>query len=61
MAACTTQISHLLQVTQVGFLSFFGNTMVVNGKVWPKVNLKSQKYRFALLNGCQSRYIDISF
>ena len=40
---------------------FFGNTITVNGKVWPKVNLKPKKYRIVLLNGCQSRYLDISF
>lgn len=27
-----------------------GNTMVVNGKVWPNLNVDSQKYRFKLLN-----------
>ena len=27
-----------------------GNTMVVNGKVWPNLNVESQKYRFKLLN-----------
>ena len=35
--------------------------MVVNGKVWPKMVLKPTKYRFVLLNGCQSRFLNISF
>lgn len=40
---------------------FFGNTMLVNGKVWPKVTLKPKKYRIVMLNGCQSRYLNIYF
>jgi FtsP/CotA-like multicopper oxidase with cupredoxin domain len=40
---------------------FFGNTITVNGVVWPKVNLKAQKYRFVFLNGCQSRFLNIYF
>lgn len=40
---------------------FFGNTITVNGKVWPKVALNSQIYRFVFLNGCQSRYLNIYF
>ena len=27
-----------------------GNTMLVNGKVWPNLNVDAQKYRFRLLN-----------
>lgn len=34
---------------------FFGNTMTVNGKVWPKVKLQDKKYRLVFLNGCSSR------
>lgn len=40
---------------------FFGNTITVNGKVWPKINLQPKKYRFVFLNGCQSRYIKLTF
>ncbi|MFM7919018.1 MAG: bilirubin oxidase, partial [Planctomycetaceae bacterium] len=34
---------------------FFGNAMVVNGKVWPYLNVFKTQYRFRLLNGCCAR------
>jgi spore coat protein A len=34
---------------------FFGDTALVNGKVWPFLNVKRGKYRFRLLNGSNSR------
>ncbi len=34
---------------------FFGNAMVVNGKVWPFHNVFKAQYRFRLLNGCCAR------
>lgn len=36
---------------------FFGNTMVVNGKTWPNLNVEQRKYRFRLLNGSNSRFL----
>ena len=30
--------------------AFIGNTMVVNGKVWPYLNVEPRKYRFRMLN-----------
>lgn len=36
---------------------FFGNTMVVNGKTWPFLNVQPRKYRFRLLNASDSRFI----
>ncbi|HEX6060221.1 MAG TPA: multicopper oxidase [Gemmatimonadaceae bacterium] len=36
---------------------FFGDTMVVNGKVWPKLTVQARKYRFRFLNGCNSRFL----
>ncbi len=36
---------------------FFGNTMVVNGKTWPYLNVERRRYRFRLLNGMQSRFL----
>jgi spore coat protein A len=35
--------------------AFKGDKIVVNGKVWPFLNVKQGKYRFRLLNGSQSR------
>jgi spore coat protein A len=40
---------------------FFGNTMLVNGVLWPKMTLKNKKYRFVLLNICTSRFLNIWF
>lgn len=34
---------------------FFGDTILVNGKVWPYLNVKQGKYRFRILNGSTSR------
>jgi spore coat protein A len=35
--------------------------MTVNGKVWPRVVLRPKLYRFVILNGCQSRFLNIYF
>jgi FtsP/CotA-like multicopper oxidase with cupredoxin domain len=40
---------------------FFGNTMVVNGKTWPFLNVEPRKYRFRFLNGSDSRFIVLGF
>lgn len=39
---------------------FFGDKMLVNGKVWPYLNVKQGKYRFRALNGCNSRTLTLS-
>ncbi|HZO85924.1 MAG TPA: multicopper oxidase [Verrucomicrobiae bacterium] len=36
---------------------FFGNTMVVNGRAWPYLEVENRRYRFRLLNGCNSRFL----
>lgn len=38
---------------------FFGDHMVVNGKIWPKMNVEPRNYRLRLLNGCDSRFLAI--
>ena len=40
---------------------FFGETMLVNGKVWPYHDVKQGKYRLRLLNGCNSRTLTLEF
>lgn len=35
---------------------FFGNTILVNGKVWPYLEVEPRKYRFRILNGSNSRF-----
>jgi len=34
---------------------FFGNTIVVNGKLWPYLEVEPRKYRFRILNGSNLR------
>jgi bilirubin oxidase len=34
---------------------FFGNTMVVNGNTWPVLAVEPRRYRFRVLNACNSR------
>jgi spore coat protein A len=40
--------------------NFFGDTILVNGKVWPFLNVKQGKYRFRLLEGSNSRTYTLS-
>jgi len=35
---------------------FFGNTIVVNGVVWPYLEVEPRKYRFRMLNGSNARF-----
>lgn len=39
---------------------FFGDKMLVNGKVWPYLNVKQGKYRLRALNGCNSRTLTLA-
>jgi spore coat protein A len=36
---------------------FFGTAMVVNGRTWPYLEVERRRYRFRLLNGCNSRFL----
>lgn len=38
---------------------FFGETNVVNGKVWPYLEVEPRKYRFRILNAANSRFYRI--
>ncbi|HEX9616553.1 MAG TPA: multicopper oxidase [Anaerolineales bacterium] len=40
---------------------FFGNTMMVNGNTWPFLSVEQRRYRFRLLNGCNSRFLILDF
>jgi spore coat protein A, manganese oxidase len=44
-------------VTWIG--EYFGDVMLVNGKVWPFLNVEPRLYRFRILNGCNSRIINL--
>jgi FtsP/CotA-like multicopper oxidase with cupredoxin domain len=37
----------------------FGNTLVVNGKTWPYIEVEPRLYRLRLLNGCNARMLDL--
>jgi FtsP/CotA-like multicopper oxidase with cupredoxin domain len=39
----------------------FGNMMVVNGCTWPYLEVEPRRYRFRLLNGCNSRFLILQF
>jgi len=36
---------------------FFGNTIVVNGRTWPFLDVEARRYRFRFLNGSDSRFL----
>ncbi len=36
---------------------FFGNTMVVNGRTWPYLDVEQHRYRFRFLDGSNSRFL----
>jgi FtsP/CotA-like multicopper oxidase with cupredoxin domain len=40
---------------------FFGDHMVVNGLIWPKMNVEPRNYRLRFLNGCDSRFLAVEF
>jgi FtsP/CotA-like multicopper oxidase with cupredoxin domain len=40
---------------------FFGDHMVVNGLIWPKMDVEPRNYRLRLLNGTASRFMAIEF
>lgn len=40
---------------------FFGNCIMVNGNTWPFQVVEQRRYRFRLLNGCQSRFLILDF
>ncbi|HEU4333472.1 MAG TPA: multicopper oxidase domain-containing protein, partial [Candidatus Eisenbacteria bacterium] len=39
---------------------FFGDAIVINGKVWPYFNVEPRKYRFRMVNGSNSRVYSMS-
>ncbi len=39
---------------------FFGDTGLVNGKVWPYLAVEPRKYRFRMLNACNARFLHLT-
>jgi spore coat protein A len=38
---------------------FFGDTMLVNGMVWPYLDVQPRRYRFRMLNACNARFLNM--
>jgi spore coat protein A len=38
---------------------YFGNVMLVNGKVWPYLDVEPRLYRLRILNGCNARIMNL--
>jgi spore coat protein A len=38
---------------------YFGDTMLVNGKVWPHLDVEPRMYRLRILNGCNARILGL--
>ena len=51
----------LTDVSPIWNPEFFGNHIVVNGRTWPFLDVEPRRYRFRVLNGCQSRFLVLTF
>lgn len=40
---------------------FLGDTIMVNGRVWPNLDVEPRQYRFRILNGSNERFYNLSF
>ncbi len=48
------------EVHPVWIPEFFGDVMLVNGKVWPYLEVEPRQYRFRFLNGSQARFYSLA-
>ncbi len=53
----TTAAGEPSDVAPIWVPEFFGDTMVVNGRTWPFLEVEQRRYRLRLLNGCNSRFL----
>jgi spore coat protein A, manganese oxidase len=49
--------SDIAGATWIG--EYFGDVMLVNGKVWPFLEVEPRMYRFRVLNGCNARILSL--
>jgi spore coat protein A, manganese oxidase len=49
--------SEIEGVTWIG--EYFGDVMLVNGRVWPFLEVEPRMYRFRVLNGCNARILNL--
>ena len=50
----------LLYQTSAGQPEFFGDHVVVNGTVWPKLSVEPRRYRFRMINGSNARFYSLA-
>lgn len=50
-------VSGIPGVTWIG--EYFGDVMLVNGKVWPYLDVEPRMYRLRILNGCNARILNL--
>jgi spore coat protein A len=50
-------VSPIPGATWIG--EYFGDVMLVNGKVWPSLDVEPRLYRFRILNGCNARILNL--
>lgn len=50
-------VSTIPGITWIG--EYFGDHMLVNGKVWPYLTVEPRLYRFRILNGCNARIMSL--
>ena len=48
------------RVPPVWIPEFFGDTLLVNGKVWPVLEVEPRKYRFRILNASNARFYHLT-
>ncbi len=41
--------------------AFLGNTIMVNGRVWPNLDVEPRQYRLRILNGSNTRFYNLAF
>ncbi len=51
--------SNIAGTTWIG--EYFGDVMLVNGVVWPFLDVEPRLYRFRVLNGCNARILDLAW
>lgn len=48
------------QTSKISEHQYFGDTIMVNGKVWPNLDVERRQYRFYILNGSASRFYNLT-
>lgn len=54
-----TNVGNIPEVHPYWNPEFFGDTIMVNGKVWPNLNVERHQYRFRVLNGSNARFYNL--